>query len=124
MSGRCPRSRARLVLLALLPGAVLTACSKQPATEAELLKAGITALHAKLDCAEAAAIFRRMLEANQARYAATVQLATALDCAGLRDEATRYWEQVLAMAEASRDRKTAAAARARLEQAAPRARPS
>ena len=78
------------------------------------MKAGVDALYTRHDREEAAAQFRKLLEWNPNHYGATFQLARALDQGGKRGEARPWWEKALKMAEASHDKVTAAAARARL----------
>jgi tetratricopeptide (TPR) repeat protein len=89
-----------------------------PAKEspAELMKAGLDALYQRNDPDQAAARFRQVLERRPAHYAATYQLAVALDRAGAPDEARPYWQQMLSMAESAGDDKTAATARSRLNE--------
>ena len=78
------------------------------------MKAGLDALYTRRDPEEAAAQFRKLLEWNPNHYGATFQLAWALDQGGKRGEARPLWEKALKMAEASHEKVTAAAARARL----------
>jgi tetratricopeptide (TPR) repeat protein len=82
--------------------------------EAVTMKAGLDALYTRRDPEEAAAQFRKLLERNPSHYGATCQLTRALDQSGKRGEARPWWEKALNMAEASHDKDTAAAARARL----------
>src|SRR5262245_13724671 len=105
--------RMRLVLAAFLALASVGGCAKRETAD-DLMKSGLDALYAKKDPNAAAAKFRKVLDLNPNHYGATYQLATALDRGGRRNGATPYWEKMLAMAEASRDEPTAAAARARL----------
>lgn len=103
-----------MVLSALVALVALDACSKKAETEGDVMKNGLDALYSKNDPGAAVINFLKVLEKNPAHYGATYQLATALDRAGRRGEAQPYWEKTLSMAEASRDEKTAAMARARL----------
>jgi cytochrome c-type biogenesis protein CcmH/NrfG len=106
------------VLGSLLVILLLIACSKEPQTEEPMMKAGTEFLYVKHDPNAAAAEFRKVLERNPNHYGATFQLATALDRAGKPEEARALWEKMIAMAEAVRDKDTAAVARARLGQSA------
>jgi Flp pilus assembly protein TadD len=81
---------------------------------AELMKAGLDALYQRNDPNQAAATFRRVLERMPNHYAATYQLAVALDRAGATEESTLYWRRMLAMAESAGDGETVATARSRL----------
>ncbi len=90
---------AVIALVALLAIVLLDACSRKPETEGELMQAGLDALYKKQDPNAAVAAFHKVLDKNPTHYGATYQIATALDRAGKRDEATSYWEKVLAMAE-------------------------
>jgi len=83
-------------------------------TEQELMAAGLEALYKRGDAAEAAARFRLVLERNPFHYGATLQLAKALDKAGLAAEAVIWWNKILEMAEAAGDLATADSARKRL----------
>jgi Tfp pilus assembly protein PilF len=105
------------VLGSLLVTLLWIACSKEPQTEEAMVQAGTEFLYAKHDPNAAAAEFRKVLERNPNHYGATFQLATALDRAGKPEEARALWQKMLAMAEAVRDKETAAVARARLGQA-------
>lgn len=108
--------RTVAVLSALVALVALDACSKKAETEGDLMKNGLDALYSKNDPGTAVINFLKVLEKNPTHYGATYQVATALDRAGRRSEAQPYWEKTLSMAEASRDEKTAAVARARLGQ--------
>jgi tetratricopeptide (TPR) repeat protein len=89
----------------------------QPDTvsQAALMGIGLNLLYSKNDPAGAVAEFRKLLERNPTHYGAHYQLAKALDQAGRRDEARPYWEKMLTMAEAIKDKTTADTARARLQ---------
>ena len=76
------------------------------------INAGLQAQNA----GEAVLHFRKALEINPQHYGATFQLARALDRAGRKDEATRQWQQVLALAEQSRDQPLVETAKQRLAQ--------
>jgi cytochrome c-type biogenesis protein CcmH/NrfG len=92
------------------------ACSKESQSEEALMKAGLDLLYAKRDGNAAAAEFSKVLERNPNHYGATFQLAMALERAGKTAEARALWQKMIAMAEAVRDKDTAAVARARLGQ--------
>ena len=79
--------------------------------------AGLVALYTLRDPQRAIGQFRIALAQNPQHYGATFQLAAALDAAGRRSEAVPVWAKVLEMATGIGDRKTADAARARLNQA-------
>ena len=106
------RSFALSLILVGLAG--LVACARKAETVDQLMSAGVDALYAKNDAKTAIEKFHKVLDQNPVHYGATYQLATALDRAGKRDEARPYWEKMLTLAEASRDDKTIAIARARL----------
>ena len=72
------------------------------------------ALYAGGDPSAAATQFRKILERNPNHYGAVFQLATALDQAGLPNDAGQLWEKALKMAEGYNDNQTAERARARL----------
>jgi tetratricopeptide (TPR) repeat protein len=82
--------------------------------EAVAMKTGLDALYTRRNAEDAAAQFRKVLEWNPNHYGATFQLAMALDQGGKRGEARPWWKKALKMAEASHDKDTAAADRARL----------
>ncbi|HSP98298.1 MAG TPA: tetratricopeptide repeat protein [Candidatus Dormibacteraeota bacterium] len=86
----------------------------EAAWEEETVRAGLEALYARRDPAQAAVHFATVLERNPKHYGATYQLATALDASGKREEAQRYWERVLWMAVEFNDRATVGTARARM----------
>ena len=86
----------------------------RPTPPAQLMRAGLDALYQRNDPRAAAATFRQVLEARPAHYAATYQLAIALDRAGDTDQALDVWRRVLATAESVGDDRTAATARSRL----------
>ena len=113
---RRPSCTIALVFLAPLFLSAWSGCSSKPVAtdDAALMTAGLEALHARHDPAEAIVQFRKVLEHNPTHYGATFQLATALDAAGKRAEARPLWEKMLQMAEASKDIETADKARARL----------
>jgi tetratricopeptide (TPR) repeat protein len=81
----------------------------------ELIEHGMSLL-ARNEPDQAANYFRAALALSPQRSRAAYQLATALDRSGRAEEARPYWENVLQMAEASKDTPTAATARARLAQ--------
>ncbi|HEX7706951.1 MAG TPA: tetratricopeptide repeat protein [Thermoanaerobaculia bacterium] len=64
---------------------------------------------------DAATEFRKVLAENPTHYGATYQLATALDRAGKRSEATPLWENVLVWAVEYEDEATGKIARERLD---------
>jgi tetratricopeptide (TPR) repeat protein len=103
-----------MVTIGLFAAILLGACSKGADSDEAQMKAGLDALYARQDPNAAAVHFRKVLARTPTHYGATFQLATALDRAAKRDEARPYWEKMLAIAETSRDDKTAAIARARL----------
>ena len=84
---------------------------------AEQMNAGLAAA----DPAVAVTHFRKALELHPGHYGATFQLARALDRAGRKDEASKQWERVLALAEQAKDQPLADMARARLAQSDPMA---
>jgi cytochrome c-type biogenesis protein CcmH/NrfG len=92
----------------------IAAPTGEEAIQAALMKNGVDALYQKNDPNAAAAEFRKVLARNPTHYGATYQLATALDRAGKPAEARPLWEKVATMAEAYKDQKTLATARARL----------
>jgi tetratricopeptide (TPR) repeat protein len=108
---------APLAIVAL--AIALGGCSSKPAVEdqAASMQAGLDALYTQRDPQAAAIEFRKVLSANPTHYGATYQLAAALDAAGRQDEARPLWEKMLALAESSGDRQTAATVRGRLGQA-------
>jgi len=111
-----------LRLLAATILAMALGCSgnaDQASKEDVQMNAGLDALYTRHDPYAAAAQFRLVLEKNPAHYAATYQLATALEAAGQKDDARRVWGKALALAEAARDKQGVETARARLGQAAP-----
>src|SRR5207249_3773941 len=79
------------------------------------MQAGLDALYARHDSAEAIGQFRKVLARNPTHYGATFQLASALDAADKRAEARPLWEKTLQMADATQDTATADTARARLQ---------
>src|SRR5690348_13247973 len=87
-------------------------CSSTPASADQVaMLAGLEALYTRHDPPAAATEFRKVLAANPTHYGATYQLAAALDAAGRPDEARPLWEKMLALAESSGDKQTAATAR-------------
>lgn len=84
------------------------------ASEAAMMALGLDLLYRQSNPTAAAEQFRKVLQKNAAHYGATYQLATALDRAGQRAQATPIWQRVLGMAVASKDTKTAETARTRL----------
>ncbi len=80
------------------------------------MRAGLVALYTLRDPQRAIEQFRLVLAENPGHYGATYQLAAALDAGGRRTEAVPLWEKVLGMATGYDDRRTADAARARLQQ--------
>lgn len=111
-----PRRACRTASGTLLIIFLLLACAKEPQTEESMMKAGLEFLYAKRDPNAAAAEFRKVIERNPNHYGATFQLATALDRAGKPEDARPIWQRMAALAEAVRDKDTAAVARARLGQ--------
>jgi tetratricopeptide (TPR) repeat protein len=89
-------------------------CSRKADKEETLMRAGLEAMYTRHDPNEAAAKFRQVLEYSPAHYAATYQLALALDATGQTEAARPIWERVLTMATAANDRQTADTARAHL----------
>lgn len=89
----------------------------QPDTlsQAALMNQGLDLLYRKGDPAGAGDKFRQVLQRNPTHYGATFQLARALDQAGKSNEARPYWQKMVTMADAIKDRSTADTARARLE---------
>ena len=78
------------------------------------MQAGLMSLYQSNDPLAAVSHFRAVLARNPEHFGATLQLAKALDQAGLPDKAVIVWRRMLEMAEAARNVDTAAAARARL----------
>jgi Tfp pilus assembly protein PilF len=109
-----------MLLVALVAGAywVKTGSdrARHPGEESQeaSMKAGVDLLYTKNDPAGAAAKFRQVLALNPDHYGATYQLGTALDRTGAPEEARRYWEKLLPMAERAKDDATLATVRARL----------
>jgi cytochrome c-type biogenesis protein CcmH/NrfG len=89
----------------------------QPDTlsQAALMNQGLDLLYRKGDPAGAGDKFCQVLQRNPTHYGATFQLARALDQAGKSNEARPYWQKMVTMADAIKDRSTADTARARLE---------
>jgi cytochrome c-type biogenesis protein CcmH/NrfG len=114
-----PGRRLTFAITALFLISVLGACSKKPdaGSEAEIMKAGLTALYTRNDPNAAADQFRKVLERNPNHYGATFQLAIAVDRAGKPNDARPLWEKVLKIADGYNDKETAARARARLGKA-------
>jgi Flp pilus assembly protein TadD len=79
-----------------------------------LMDAGKEARDRAGDPDRAITYFRRVLRKDPTNYAATHALATALDSAGMPDEARRVWETLLPLAQSNGDLATVQAARERL----------
>jgi Tfp pilus assembly protein PilF len=106
---------APILIVALALAIALAGCSSKTATDDQVaMQAGLDALYTRHDPPAAATEFRKVLAANPTHYGATYQLAAALDAAGRPDEARPLWEKMLALAESSGDKQTAATARAHL----------
>jgi hypothetical protein len=90
------------------------AMDKPQRSEEMLMQAGLDALYRSNNPAQAAELFRAVLERNPTHYGAHFQLARALDSEGKPDQARPLWEKVLAMAVSYRDESTIQIARARL----------
>jgi Tfp pilus assembly protein PilF len=84
-------------------------------SQGELMNQGLDLLYKKGDPAGASDKFRQVLQRNPTHYGATFQLAKALDQAGKSSEARPYWQKMVTMADAIKDKSTADIARARLE---------
>jgi cytochrome c-type biogenesis protein CcmH/NrfG len=84
-------------------------------SQAELMNQGLDLLYKKGDPAGASDKFRQVLQRNPTHYGATFQLAKALDQAGKSSEARPYWQKMVTMADAIRDKSTGDIARGRLE---------
>ena len=84
------------------------------------MKAGLDALYTRHQAAEAAEDFQKALAATPNHYGANFQLASALDQAGRKDEATAQWQKVATMAAAINDAWTAKYARAHLAGGGPK----
>jgi thioredoxin-like negative regulator of GroEL len=80
-----------------------------------LMNQGLDLLYKKSDPAGAADRFRQVLARNPTHYGATFQLAKSLDQAGKPGEARPYWQKMVTMADAIRDKSTGDVARARLQ---------
>jgi len=76
--------------------------------------AGLAALYQRGDPDAAVAQFRAILAVVPTHYGATLQLAKALDRAGVHEEALVWWRKILALAERAGDDQTGRAAKARL----------
>jgi Tfp pilus assembly protein PilF len=89
----------------------------QPDTvgQAAMMSIGLNLLYNKNDPAGAAEQFKKVLAKNPNHYGGNFQLAKALDQAGKPDEARRYWQKSLTMAESIKDQPTIDAVRARLD---------
>jgi Tfp pilus assembly protein PilF len=85
-------------------------------TRAAMMATGLNLLYNKNDAAGAAAEFRKILERNPEDYGGTFQLAKALDKAGKQAEARPFWQKMVTMADAVKDKETGDTARARLSQ--------
>jgi cytochrome c-type biogenesis protein CcmH/NrfG len=79
-----------------------------------LMDSGTTLLYTRKDANAAAAVFADLLKLNPNHYGAHYQIAVALDSAGRVADATNAWQQFVPLAEASKDDKSLATARARL----------
>ncbi len=114
--------RPRVVILALELLAIITVVAMAidpepnpiPRVVDDSFRAGLDALYTSRDPNAAVAQFRKVLEHNPYHYAATFQLAMALDQAGKPAEARPLWQTVLKMAEIYNDKPTVATARVRL----------
>jgi Flp pilus assembly protein TadD len=84
-------------------------------SQEETMKKGLDLLYARNNPNAAAAEFRKVLERNPHHYGANFQLATALDRSGKSKEARPVWEKMLKLAEATNDKETITAVRARLQ---------
>src|SRR5947207_2365130 len=115
-SRRSSRKLALALMVPLLVGP-WAGCSPKPAADddATTMQAGLDALSARHDSAEAIGQFRKVLARDPTHYGATFQLASALDAADKRAEARPLWEKTLQVADATQDRATADTARARLQ---------
>ena len=78
------------------------------------MAAGLAALYQRNDPTAAIALFRQQLALDPTHYGATYQLATALERAGDKEGARKFWLTMLQMATQLGDRKTMAHANARL----------
>jgi Tfp pilus assembly protein PilF len=89
----------------------------QPDTvsQAAMMTLGLNLLYNKGDPAGAAEQFKKVLAKNPNHYGGNFQLAKALDQAGKPDEARRYWQKSLTMAESIKDQPTIDAVKARLD---------
>ena len=83
--------------------------------EAGMMAIGLNMMYKNNNPAGAADQFRQVLQKNPNHYGATFQLAKALDQQGKKDEARPYWQKMITMAEAIKDKTTADTARARLQ---------
>jgi Tfp pilus assembly protein PilF len=90
----------------------------QPDTvsQAAMMSIGLNLLYNKNDPAGAAEQFKKVLAKSPNHYGGNFQLAKALDQAGKPDEARRYWQKSLAMAESIKDQPTIDVVKARLEE--------
>ena len=79
-----------------------------------LMRAGLDALYARRQPAEAVEDFRQVLAQNPGHYGANFQMAYALEQAGKKDESRLYWMKTLAMAQANHDAGTEKSAREHL----------
>lgn len=85
------------------------------ASQEAMMILGLDLMYRQANPNAAAEQFRRILQRNPTHYGATYQLATALDKAGQRAQATPLWQKVLGMAITYKDDKTAQTARERLK---------
>ncbi|MEZ4309881.1 MAG: tetratricopeptide repeat protein [Polyangiaceae bacterium] len=92
----------------------------QPSSQvpADPAAAEVSAGLAARDPAQAVLHFEKALELRPGHYGATFQLARALDRAGRKDDATRQWQKVLALAEQSKDLPLIEMAHKRIDQGA------
>lgn len=84
-------------------------------SEAGMMAIGLNMMYKQNNPAGAADQFKQVLQRNPTHYGATFQLAKALDQEGKKDEARPYWQKMITMADAIKDKTTADTARARLQ---------
>jgi cytochrome c-type biogenesis protein CcmH/NrfG len=84
-------------------------------SEAGMMAIGLNMMYKQNNPAGAADQFRKVLQKNPTHYGATFQLAKALDQQGKKAEARPYWQKVVTMADAIKDKTTADTARGRLQ---------
>jgi cytochrome c-type biogenesis protein CcmH/NrfG len=85
-------------------------------SEAGMMAIGLNMMYRQNNPAGAADQFKQVLQKDPKHYGATFQLAKALDASGKKDEARPYWQKMVTMADAIKDKTTADTARARLQQ--------